>query len=435
MVSAASSRSTGAERPVLAPDVLDAHDRRHDHRGPNDRGTYEADGVALGVRRLSIVDVAGGHQPVSNENGTIVGRSERRALQPRGAAPPSSQRPATRFRSGCDTDIIPHLYEHAGPAFAERLRGKFAIAVWDEPARRAVVARDRLGIKPLYYARSGDLLVFASELKSLLASGLVDTDLDYEAIDVYLDARLLPGPADTARRRLEAAARAPARDRGRRCPRRAVLGLPEARAGSGGPPSTTGREGLLELLDESVRLRLMSDVPLGAMLSGGLDSSLIVALMARHMSEPVKTFAIGFAEAGDDNELADARSSSRALRDGPSRARALLRQRHRRSRASSSGTWTSRSPISPRSDFTLCPRWPRKHVTVALSGQGADELLRWLHASTPPRLRRLRRPADRGHAAALGKLGRHGSRAHPPHGRRARRSRTRLIACLPPAAG
>src|SRR6476619_1304457 len=155
------------------------------HRGPNDRGTYLADGIALGVRRLSIVDVEGGHQPVTNEdgriwviqNGELYNHDEIRArLTGRGH----------RLETRCDTEIIPHLYEDFGSAFPQHLRGMFGLAVWDGRERRAVIARDRLGIKPIYYAEAGDVLVFASELKSLLASGLVPTDLDYAAIDAFL---------------------------------------------------------------------------------------------------------------------------------------------------------------------------------------------------------------------------------------------------------
>ena len=280
------------------------------HRGPNDRGTYEADGVALGVRRLSIVDVAGGHQPVTNEDGRVVAVQNgelynhvdlRRELERGGHS----------FRSGCDTDVIPHLYEDSGPAFAERLRGKFAIAVWDERRRSAVVARDRLGIKPLYYARCGDLLVFGSELKSVLASGLVSTELDYEAIDIYLTLGFFPGGADTARRRAQARAghRLEIGDGDVRVVR--YWDFPEPAPAPVARSEDEWSEMLLDLLDEATSDRLMSDVPLGAMLSGGLDSSLIVALMARHMSEPVKTFAIGFSDEGERQ-----RARRRAVRRG-----------------------------------------------------------------------------------------------------------------------
>ena len=182
----------GEPRPVVAPEILDRMTDAMTHRGPNDRGTYTADGVALGVRRLSIVDVEGGHQPVANEdgsiwcvqNGELYNHDQIRAGFGNGH----------RLRSRCDTEILPHLYEDVGNAFPEHLRGKFGIALWDGRERRAVIARDRLGVKPLYYAEAGDLLVFASELKSLLASGLVDTELDYEAIDAYLTLGFVPGP-------------------------------------------------------------------------------------------------------------------------------------------------------------------------------------------------------------------------------------------------
>ncbi|HEY7019303.1 MAG TPA: hypothetical protein VH297_12615, partial [Gaiellaceae bacterium] len=156
---------------MIAPEELDRMTDAMTHRGPNDRGTYLADGVALGVRRLSIVDVEGGHQPVSNEDGTVwcVQNGELYNHDEVRAGFGSRH----HLRSRCDTEILPHLYEDVGDAYAEHVRGKFAIAAWDARRRRAVVARDRLGVKPLYYAEAGDVVVFASELKSLLASGLV----------------------------------------------------------------------------------------------------------------------------------------------------------------------------------------------------------------------------------------------------------------------
>src|SRR3954447_3090877 len=168
---------TGAPHPVISREALDRMTDVMRHRGPNDRGTYLADGIALGVRRLSIVDVAGGHQPVCNEDATVWAiqngelynhAEERKTLEARGH----------RLRSLCDTEILPHLYEDAETAFPTRLRGMFGIAIWDGRSRRAVLARDRLGIKPLYYAEAGGLIVFGSELKSVLASGLIGTELD-----------------------------------------------------------------------------------------------------------------------------------------------------------------------------------------------------------------------------------------------------------------
>ena len=178
---------------MLAPGVLDRMTDVLSHRGPDDRGTYEAAGVALGARRLSIVDVAGGHQPVRNEQGSVwaartgscttisscTGSWKRTGIASRAAATLRSCRTCTSARAS---------------AIPELLRGKFAIAVWDGERRRAVLARDRLGVKPLYWAQRGDLVVFGSELKSVLASGLIEPELDYEAIDAYLTFGFLPGP-------------------------------------------------------------------------------------------------------------------------------------------------------------------------------------------------------------------------------------------------
>jgi asparagine synthase (glutamine-hydrolysing) len=274
------------------------------HRGPNDRGTYAADGIALGVRRLSIVDVEGGHQPFANEDGTVwaVQNGE---LYNHGEIRDRLGSRGHRFRTRCDTEIIPHLYEDSGFSFPEHLRGMFGLALWDGRERRTVLARDRLGIKPLYYAEAEGVLVFASELKSLLASGLVDTELDYEAIDMFLTLGFVPGPKTPLAqvRKLMPGHLLVIDERGVRT--EAFWTYPEP-----APVEMTldeASERLLAGLEESVRMRLMSDVPLGAMLSGGIDSSVIVGLMARQMSEPVKTFSIGFAEAGEGNELADAR--------------------------------------------------------------------------------------------------------------------------------
>src|SRR5256886_3897255 len=343
------------------------------HRGPNDRGTYESPGVALGARRLSIVDVAGGHQPFSNEDETVwaVQNGE---LYNHDALRETFRADGHRFRSRCDTEVLPHVYERYGERHGAELRGKFVTAVWDERRRRAVVTRDRLGVKPLYYAVVGDLVVFASELKSLVASGLVPWSLDYEGIDAFLTLGFFPTP------------------------RTPLVGVCKLRPGhrlvidSDGvreteywayPKPTLERPArpveeyageLLELLEESVRLRLMSDVPLGAMLSGGIDSSLVVALMARNMSEPVKTFSVGFAEDLEGNELADARLVSD-----------MFGTDHHELELSFDETgvdfedlvWFLDEPLADLSSigFLALSELASRHVTVALSGQGADELV------------------------------------------------------------
>ena len=342
------------------------------HRGPNDRGTFLADGVALGVRRLSIVDVADGHQPVANEdgrvhavqNGELYNHSEiRRELGRAGHV----------FRTRCDTEILPHLYEQEGGRLPQRLRGKFAVAVWDDRRRRALLARDPLGVKPLYHARVGDVVVFASELKSLLASGLVEPEIDWEAIDAYLTLGYIPAPRSPIRgvsklrpgHRIEIADGQVSIEPYWRYPYPAPASEPRS--------ENEWAEALLAELDESVRLRLMSDVPLGAMLSGGLDSSIVVGLMARHMTEPVKTFSVGFADAGDANELADARLVASAF--GTEHYELELRLADERVDLPQLA-WSLDEPLADLSalGFLHISELAARHVTVALSGQGADEL-------------------------------------------------------------
>ena len=362
----------GEPRHVLADGVLDQMTDAMAHRGPNDRGTHVSPGAAIGARRLSIVDVEGGHQPFSNEDGTIwaVQNGE---LYNHASIRDDLRRRGHRFASRCDTEILPHLYEQYGPMFAEQLRGMFGIAVWDQVRRRGVIARDRLGIKPLYYADCGDTLVFASELKSLLAGGLVPTDLDYEAIDAYLTLGFFPAPATplASVRKLEPG-----------CILVIENGIVEQRRYWSYPKPTLELGGdldewserLLAELEESVRMRLMSDVPLGAMLSGGLDSSLIVALMAKLMDRPVQTFAVGFKDAREGNELADARFV----------AEALGAEHHELELSLDEETipldrlvWHLDEPLADLSSlgFIALSELAVQHVTVALSGQGADELL------------------------------------------------------------
>lgn len=362
----------GQPRRVVSSQTLDHMNDVMSHRGPDDRGVHHEPGAAIGARRLSIIDVDGGHQPFANEdgriwaaqNGELYNHTElRRELQGRGH----------RFASRCDTEILPHLYEEHGVAFAERLRGKFGIVVWDGRERRAVVARDRLGVKPMYWAQAGDLVVFASELKSLLASGLVEPELDLEAIDAYLALGFVPGPRTplVGVSKLMPAHRLVIDPSGVRVQRYWEHPVPN-------PDRSIGieehAERLLAGLDEAVRLRLMSDVPLGAMLSGGLDSSLIVALMARASSAPVRTFSVGFAEDRDGNELSDARYVAD-----------LFGCEHHELQLSFTDqtvdladlTWHMDEPLADLSALgfhALC-QLAAQHVTVALAGQGADELL------------------------------------------------------------
>jgi asparagine synthase (glutamine-hydrolysing) len=384
----------GEPRLPVSADVLDGMTDVMTHRGPDDRGTHLAPGVALGVRRLSIVDVGGGHQPVTSgdariwaiQNGELYNhellRSELEAA-------------GHRFLSRCDTEVLPHLYERDGEQTPARLHGKFALAIWDERSRRALLARDRMGVKPLYVAQSGDLLVFASELKSVLASGIVSTELDFEAIGAYLTLGFFAGPTTPLKgvRKLLPGHRLIVADG--RIRDEVYWQLPYPTGEAGGSEEELA-ERMLGALDEAVRLRLMSDVSLGSMLSGGLDSSVVTALMARHTTGPVKTFSVGFFEDREGNELADARLVASALGADHHELELSLADE---AIPLQELAWHLDEPLADLSalGFHALSALAAQHVTVALSGQGADELFGGYpahrNAAIAGRLQRLPRPA------------------------------------------
>ena len=264
------------------------------HRGPDAAGFYRGTGVGLGMRRLSIIDLATGDQPVRNEdgsvwvvfNGEIYNFAELRdELRRRGHA----------FYTVGDTETIVHAYEEDGARCVERLRGMFALALWDERRRQLVLARDRVGIKPLYWAEVDGRLLFASELKALLQLPAVERDLNWRAVNHLVTFLSTPRSESIIRgvRKLEPGHRLVAsRDRGVRIERYWDVRFEPDR--SRGEAYFVTR--LRELLEESVNLHLVSDVELGAFLSGGIDSSTVVATMARLTQRPVKTFSIGFRE-------------------------------------------------------------------------------------------------------------------------------------------
>jgi len=280
------------------------------HRGPDDEGLYLSGGVGLGMRRLSIIDIEGGHQPVANEdrsvwvvfNGEIYNyRALRRDLERRGHV----------FRTSSDTETIVHLYEEHGVHCVDHLRGMFAIAIWDTRRRQILLARDRLGIKPLYYAESEGELLFASELKPILQLGHVPRTLDWGAVRHLFT--FLVTPADqsivSGVKKLEPARIAVARDGASlRTERYWDVDFDTRREAT--EPELV--EELRSLLDEAVALHQVSDVPVGAFLSGGVDSSAVVASMSRLTARPVKTFSVGFADA-DFSELEPARQVASLL--------------------------------------------------------------------------------------------------------------------------
>jgi asparagine synthase (glutamine-hydrolysing) len=365
--------------PTLGEERLRAMTDAIVHRGPDERGTHREPGVALGMRRLSIIDVQGSHQPIANEDGTVkaVFNGEiynYRELRER------LRRGGHRLDTEGDGETIVHLYEEHGVDFARHLEGIFAIALWDAPRRRLVLARDQLGVKPLYYSLGPDGLAFASEVKALIAGGLIDPALDPQAAELFLAFGYVPGPLSlfAGVRKLMPATVAVWEGEGDVTLR--TYWSAYAQDAEEPPPRRTGqswgedRERLLELLRAATRRQMVSDVPLGSMLSGGLDSSLITALMAEHSTRPVKTFSIGFVEDADANELGDARNVAQRLGTDHHE---LLTSATEHPELLDEALWHLEEPIADVSflGFLLLSRLARESVTVALSGQGADELL------------------------------------------------------------
>jgi len=283
------------------------------HRGPDDAGTYVTEDrrVGLGNRRLAIVDLSpAGHNPMPNEDGSVWITFNGEIYNHDKLRPGLVER-GHRYRSRCDTETIIHLYEEAGLDFLEQLEGDFAIALWDQGARRLVLARDRIGVKPLYYMVAGGRLIFASEIKAILAHGAVTPDLDEEALYHYLTFLTTPAPQTlfAGIRKLPAGCMLTCDARGEVKITRywdAIVANPARNESSPIDEVETALE-LQRLLRESVEKRMMSDVPFGVFLSGGVDSTANVAEMARLMSQPVRTFTVGFEGDAAYNEIQEAR--------------------------------------------------------------------------------------------------------------------------------
>ena len=268
--------------------ALDAMVASLRHRGPDETGSWHANEVALGIARLSIIDVVGGHQPVFSGNESVVAVCNGEIYNYGDLAAELIAQGAI-LKSGSDVEVIPHLYQRHGLDFVKRLRGMFAIALWDSRQQRLVLARDRAGKKPLVYARDGQRLLFASEARALLAAGW-RAEADLQAVDHVLAFACLPTEAGAWQ--------------GLQSLPPGHLGIWESgrmrleRYWSWEPgdylPSAGLGETVEDTLEEAVKIRLVSERPLGAFLSGGIDSTIVTALMARHHSGPVKTFSIGF---------------------------------------------------------------------------------------------------------------------------------------------
>jgi len=337
------------------------------HRGPDENGLYLDRNVGFGHRRLKVIDLGTGRQPMSNEDGTVWivlngevynYRELRADLDGNGH----------RFRTQSDTEVILHLYEDEGADCVHKLRGMFAFALWDANRRRLVLARDRLGKKPLVYAVTRDALVFASEIQAILKDPDVERSIDISALHDYLTYQYVPSPATIFRgvRKLPPAHLLIWERGDLRIERYWRPSFADQKAMTEGDASAE----LLRLLQEATRLRLGSDVPVGAFLSGGIDSSAVVALMSRLTNRPVKTFSIGFPES-PFNELHHARRVAR-----------LFRTEHHefivRPDALEALPILVRHFGEPFADPSAIPTYylaklTRAHVTVALNGDGGDE--------------------------------------------------------------
>jgi len=368
------------------------------HRGPDDEGVHCDGPLAFGMRRLSIIDVGGGHQPLTNEDGTLwlIANGEIYNYRELRA---QLEADGHRFRTSSDCETILHLYEAHGDDCVEHLNGMFAFALWDAPKQRLLVARDRLGIKPLYVHEDGRRLLFASEAKALLAAPGMSAALDPAALGPYLALGYVPAPLSMFRgiRKLPPASLLVA-ERGR-VSERVYWRVPEridhSRRAADWIEETRSR------LARATQMQMVSDVPIGAFLSGGIDSSAVVAFMSQVSTQPVKTYAIGFGGGGAEafyNELPYARRVAERFGTDhheivvkPDVVSLLPRL-----------LWHMDEPLADTACITtyLVSEFARRDVTVILSGVGGDELYggyrRYLgshyqgyFAKLPPTLRRL----------------------------------------------
>jgi asparagine synthase (glutamine-hydrolysing) len=352
---------------TLAEDILRGMCTTLLHRGPDDEGYYFDNHAALGIRRLSIIDLVTGQQPIGNENRTlwVVFNGEiynyrqlRKILEQRGHV----------FRTQSDTEVIVHAYEEYGDACVSHLNGMFAFALWDKPRQRLLCARDHLGIKPLYYYSDGHSLVFGSELKALLAHPGVPTRMNPVALDLFLTLEYVPGP-HTIYQDIHKLlpGHILAFERGNLTVHR-YWNIPVE-------PVTSDEEACVEqlrdLIKDAVQMQLVSDVPLGAFLSGGIDSSSVVAYMSQASNEPVRTFSIGFADQSY-NELADARLVANHFG-------CLHHEQVLEPDITDLVERLVTHMDEPFGDFSIFPTYlvsklAAQHVKVALSGDGGDEL-------------------------------------------------------------
>lgn len=373
--------------PTLTPQDLRRMGERIRYRGPDDEG-YLVDGpMALGMRRLSIIDMAGGKQPISNAagdisvvlNGEIYNfRELRKELEKKGR----------RFKTRSDTEVIVHLYEERGMDMLQDLRGMFAFALWDGRNKKLILARDRVGKKPLHYAVTAGGITFASEIKALFVDPATLRRIDPAAVDFYFSMHFVPHPRTifSSIRKLPPAHYLVATPAGVEAPRRYWdLNYQPKRAVS----EADAREGLLEHLREATRIRLVSDVPLGLLLSGGLDSSGVAAMMAECHNGPFRTFSIGFEDTEDELCYAEVVARHFSTVHTPIRLKSDVVEHLPKLAAHFDEPFGDSSALPS----YLISKAARESVTVVLNGDGGDEAFagypRYANAHLPARLFRI----------------------------------------------
>lgn len=354
----------------VAPDTIERMKATITHRGPNDHGTHIDGGVGLGFQRLSIIDLEHGHQPMCNEdesvwivfNGEIYNHADLR---------PALEAKGHRYRTRCDTETIVHLYEEEGIDGFAKLNGMFAICLWDQRKQRAVLVRDRLGIKPLYYTMTPDGLVFGSEIKAVLQADGVSRAIDPASVEEYLTFRF-PGGENTLFRDIHIVQPGEVLIlEGGNLTRQTFWDLPEP-----GDVLPSDKKALTDeldrILDDSVKLRLMSDVPVGAFCSGGIDSGLTTAYATKHGMHGIHTFSVGFHEADFDESpyakmVSDRYETTHHMMkiDNEAYADSLPRI-----------IWYHDEPLNHANSVPIhhVARLASDFVTVVLTGEGADEL-------------------------------------------------------------
>jgi asparagine synthase (glutamine-hydrolysing) len=343
--------------------------REMTHRGPDQQGILCAEGVSLGHRRLSIIDLSvNGRQPMANEDGTIhlVFNGEIYNFQ---ELRPELERRGHRFVSQADSEVILHAYEEYGVAALERLRGMFAFAIWDANDQTLLLARDRIGIKPLYYYHRNGRLVFASEIKAILQDVTISRELNHQALYDYLGFEFVPAPETMFRNIYKVPAGHYLRLKDRQLELQPYW---ELKMGDGRAPLSYAEavERERQLLDDAVRSHLVSDVPLGVFLSGGLDSSALVAMMRRHITGRLRTFTIGF----PDKSFSEL-EYAKIVADRFSTDHQVLMIDDLQPQYLEKSVWQLDEPMTDLSAVPLmlvCEQ-ARKHVTVCLSGEGGDE--------------------------------------------------------------